>query len=140
MHAFSWKDATRRRRPHEPSSRPTRRLLRDSCNPAQMTTLVTGATGFIGRHLSERLTRDERRVKCLVRPMSDTALLLRSPNVDLTYGDIRDPATVRAAATGVRVVYHLAIDYSTPTLDDIQALIPACLEAGVERLVYFSSI
>ena len=71
-----------------------------------MPTLVTGATGFLGRHLLELLLgRTELRALC--RSPVDARLLRRS-GVDVVIGDVLDPASVRAALAGCETVYHLA--------------------------------
>lgn len=72
-----------------------------------MNALVTGATGFIGTHLVERLLAGGVRVRALVRPTSDTSLL-ESRGVELVRGDVRDPEAVGRAVAGCGVVYHLA--------------------------------
>src|SRR5579875_3581173 len=77
--------------------------------------LVTGATGFIGGHLAERLAREGHRVRCLVRPSSDTTRLRRA-GLELATGDLTDAASLRAAARGCRYVVHcgaLVSDWAT---------------------------
>jgi NAD dependent epimerase/dehydratase len=82
-----------------------------------VTVLVTGAGGFIGSHLCERLIRDGEQVRALVRYTSrrdigDLAHLESPPEV--TFGDLRDPYTVRELARGVDTVYHLGASISVP--------------------------
>jgi nucleoside-diphosphate-sugar epimerase len=69
--------------------------------------LVTGASGFIGQHLTRALTQRGDRVTCLVRKNSNRTSLT---NYDPTWavGDITDADTIRAAMKSVDVVYHLA--------------------------------
>src|SRR5881227_2104392 len=77
--------------------------------------LITGATGFIGGHLTERLLQEDRRVRCLVRPTSERALLKRL-NVDLVEGDLAMPRSLARAAEGCRYVLHcgaLVSDWAT---------------------------
>lgn len=74
---------------------------------AMVRALVTGATGFIGRHLVERLTRDGVAVRCLVRD-SRRAAVLQPLGAHLVRGDVTDPESLTAAVTGVDVVHHLA--------------------------------
>lgn len=69
--------------------------------------LVTGASGFIGGHLTERLVRDGHQVRCLVRPTSDLSVL-GTLDVELIEGAITDPEPVQAAVTGVDFVIHAA--------------------------------
>jgi nucleoside-diphosphate-sugar epimerase len=103
-------------------------------------TLITGATGFIGRHLTNRLTSQNRDVRCVVRPMSDTTTLLNRSNVELVCADLFDKAAVSDVLQGADIVYHLAVDYSRPAIDDVRNLIEVSLSAGVKRFVYFSSV
>jgi dTDP-glucose 4,6-dehydratase len=85
--------------------------------------LVTGAGGFIGSHLVEELVRQGADVRALVRYNSRADLgnlKLADPEVvrdiDVRFGDLRDPDTVRDVVDGVDVVFHLgaliAIPYS----------------------------
>src|SRR5690349_23391102 len=69
--------------------------------------LVTGATGFIGSHLTRRLVEQGDEVTCLVRSTSRVEPLERL-GVRLARGDIRDANAVRAAVERSEVVYHLA--------------------------------
>lgn len=69
--------------------------------------LITGATGFVGGHLAERLSSEGWAVRALVRPTSDTGRL-RSLGAELVPGDLADRGALEDAASGVEVVYHLA--------------------------------
>ena len=68
---------------------------------------VTGASGFIGSHLVERLAADGHAVVALVRSTSDSTLL-EQHGVTVTRGDVTDPAAVERTVTGCPVVFHLA--------------------------------
>ncbi|RSJ33772.1 GDP-6-deoxy-D-mannose reductase [Streptococcus sp. BCA20] len=72
-----------------------------------MYTLVTGATGFIGKRLVKRLVDEGRRVKCLVRNSSDIAYL-SSLGVEFIYGDILEATSYSKELVDVEIVYHLA--------------------------------
>jgi nucleoside-diphosphate-sugar epimerase len=69
--------------------------------------LVTGASGFIGTKLTERLVARGDDVVCLVRPSSKQTAL-EPLGVRFAVGDIRDAEAVRRAVDGSQVVYHLA--------------------------------
>jgi nucleoside-diphosphate-sugar epimerase len=69
--------------------------------------LVTGATGFIGHHLVQRLTTSGTAVTCLVRETSQCSRL-RELDVRLVHGDVSDLNSLEDAIRGVDVVYHLA--------------------------------
>ena len=82
---------------------------------------VTGAEGFIGSHLVEGLVRRGYRVKAMVlyNMWSSTAWLETldpeiAEQVDVVFGDVRDPATVLQLVEGASVVYHLAAIGSVP--------------------------
>lgn len=82
---------------------------------------VTGAEGFIGSHLVEGLVRRGHRVKAMVlyNMWSSTGWLETlapdvSDQVDVVFGDVRDPTTVRELVEGASVVYHLAAIGSVP--------------------------
>jgi dihydroflavonol-4-reductase len=121
-----------------------------------MRTLVTGATGFVGAHLARALVGRGVAVRCLVRPAAPAGRrvdLLAALPVELAPGDLREPASLRAAVAGCDVVYHCAADYRlfTPGASDVREmtasnvsgtdnLLAACAEAGVGRVVYTSSV
>jgi NDP-hexose 4,6-dehydratase len=82
---------------------------------------VTGAEGFIGSHLVEALVRRGNRVRAMVlyNMWSSTGWLETlgddiCDQVDVVFGDVRDPATVRELVEGAEVVYHLAAIGSVP--------------------------
>ena len=72
-----------------------------------MRVLVTGASGFIGLALVERLAARGDRVRALVRPTSRTAELVRL-GVELVEGSLADPASLVPAVDGCDLVVHLA--------------------------------
>ena len=72
-----------------------------------MKALITGATGFIGSHLVDRLVERDDTVRALVRPSSDVSYL-EERGVELVRGDITDAASLAAAVAGIDVVYHAA--------------------------------
>ncbi len=111
--------------------------------------LITGASGFLGSHLSNYLVAKGRRVRCLVRPTSDLSAL-DVKRVEICYGDLRDPASLRAAvAPPVPCVVHCAATTSETRVDYAQSfqtnvegtrhLLEACREQGVERFIMIST-
>lgn len=111
------------------------------------TCLVTGATGFIGGHLAQRLVREGYRVRCLVRESSDTALL--GPlGVELAQGDLTDVSSLTRAAQGCRLVLHCgALVSDWATVEEIKRVnvagtrnvLEASVDASVERFVHVST-
>jgi dTDP-glucose 4,6-dehydratase len=86
-------------------------------------TLVTGAAGFIGSHLTERLVNEGAKVRAFIRYNSrrDLGLLSMLPpellsKIEVVFGDLTDPQAVANAVRGTEVVFHLgaliAIPYS----------------------------
>jgi 2-alkyl-3-oxoalkanoate reductase len=113
-----------------------------------MRNLVTGATGFIGSHIAERLIKEGEETKALVRQMSDTAFL-KSIGVKLVYGDINDPVSLRNALKDIDIVYHsaaIAGEWVSPkeayrvNVEGTKKLLEASKEAGIKRFVFISSL
>lgn len=109
--------------------------------------LITGASGFIGGHIAERLRRDGRPVRCFVRPTSDTSLL-DGLGVELARGDLSSADSLVRAARGCRYVVHCgALVSDWATVEEIRRvnvagtryLLEASLAASVERFVHLSS-
>ena len=114
-----------------------------------MTTLVTGASGFVGSHVARQLVSAGQSVRVLVRRGSNLAAL-GGLHVECFEGDLRDTSSLERAMLGVRRVYHVAADYRlwTPRPEEIyetnvegtRRLFAAAKNAGVERIVYTSTV
>src|SRR5579863_8508032 len=78
--------------------------------PDFMTTLETGATGFVGSHVARQLVGAGARVRVLVRSGSKSSSL-DGLNVERVEGDLRDSLSLDRAMKGVRQVFHVAADY-----------------------------
>ncbi len=79
-----------------------------------MTTLVTGATGFVGSHVARLLVNQGHAVRIFSRPTSkktSNADVLADLPVERAEGDLRDAASIERAMRGVRRVFHVAADY-----------------------------
>jgi dihydroflavonol-4-reductase len=111
--------------------------------------LVTGATGFVGSAVARALLERGVRVRALVRPSSPRRNL-EALQVELAEGDMRDEASIQAALAGARWLFHVAADYRLWARDPQEivrnnlagtgAVMGAALAAGVERVVYTSSV
>jgi len=107
--------------------------------------LVTGGSGFIGRHLVTALMARDHRVRILDIEPPREAL----PGVEYVHGSILDDSIVASSLRDIEQVYHLAgISHLwTPCVDDFRrvncdgtkALLVAAREAGVARFLYCSS-
>jgi dihydroflavonol-4-reductase len=114
-----------------------------------MTTLVTGATGFVGSHVARQLVSAGRSVRVLVRPNSNLQALA-GLKVEYFEGDLRDQKSLECALQAIRCVFHVAADYRlwTPRPEEIyeinvkgtRNLLNAARHAGVERIVYTSTV
>jgi NAD dependent epimerase/dehydratase len=90
-------------------------------NVHQKRVLITGADGFIGSHLTERLLEEGCKVKAFVyyNSFNSWGWLDKLPKeklskIEIFSGDIRDPNGVRTAMKGVDIVFHLAALIAIP--------------------------
>ncbi len=109
--------------------------------------LVTGATGFIGQALIRHLLEDERQVRALIRPSTDSPGLPTGLPVQAAISNIEDERSLRAAMAGVDTVYHLVgVEWQgvggdlSVEIEGIRTLINVAHEAGVSRIVYLSHL
>jgi nucleoside-diphosphate-sugar epimerase len=110
--------------------------------------LVTGANGFVGSHLAEKLAQKGVQVNALVRKTSHIPFQT-GPLLRLVYGDVTDLDSIKAAAQGVKIIYHLAgilRGSSLQKLNEVNAegtrnVCEAALGVeGLKKLVYVSSL
>ena len=109
-------------------------------------TLVTGASGFLGWHVTRLLVERGHRVRALVRPASK----IRELDVEQVTGDLRDACSLERAVAGCGMVFHVAADYRLwaadeselygSNVDGTRYLMEAARKAGVERVVYTSTV
>ncbi len=112
-----------------------------------MRALVTGASGFIGSHIVERLIAAGDSVRAFVRPTSDVAHL-RELGVELAHGDITDPASLPPAMDGIDAVYHAAAAvtdwgpwrlFRSVTIEGTGNMLEAAARADVSRFLHVST-
>ena len=114
-----------------------------------MKALVTGATGFTGSALCERLIRDGWDVSAFVRASSNTAEIEKL-GVHCIENDIRDAGSVRESFPDVDVVFHIAAAYRAEhadhtefqrvNVDATRHLLEEALRRGVPRFVHCSTV
>ena len=119
--------------------------MAESAKPA----LVTGASGFVGSAVARALLAAGRRVRVLVRPTSDRRNIA-GLDVEARIGSLADWPSLKAAVEGCGALFHVAADYRlwvrdpeamfAANVDGTVRLMTAALEAGVERIVYTSSV
>ena len=111
--------------------------------------LVTGVSGFVGSAVARVLAGRGFAVRGLVRASSLRANLKNFPG-EIVEGDARDPAAMMRATTGARYLFHVAADYrlwardpgeiERNNLASTSAAMDAAIAAGVERVIYTSSV
>jgi nucleoside-diphosphate-sugar epimerase len=113
-----------------------------------MTTLVTGASGFLGSHIAQQLSQTGRPVRALVRKTSNVDFLNTLDGVELAYGSVEDYESCVQATKGVSGIIHAAglvkaksgDDFRMVNTDGTENLLRAGIHAGsVERFVFVSS-
>src|SRR5256886_9641309 len=114
-----------------------------------MTTLVTGAAGFLGSHVARQLMARGDDVRVLLRASSTNAAI-EDLSLEYVTGDLREPASLDRAMKGVKRVFHMAADYRLwarrsreiydSNVGGTKNLLAAAKRAGVEQLVYTSTV
>src|SRR5258708_1896864 len=112
------------------------------------TILVTGASGFLGSAIAAALRVRGHDIRVLARPSSPRTNL--NPADTLCEGDLRDRASLAAALKGARFLFHAAADYRLwardpeeihrNNLEGTRLIMEEALSAGLERIVYTSSV
>ncbi len=114
-----------------------------------MKTLITGANGFIGSAVMRCLLEADHDIRVMVRPGSERRNL-EGLSVEIIEGDLQDKASLEQAVKDCNAVFHVAADYRLwiPDPDNMyrtnvtgtRDLMLASTEAGVEKIVYTSSV
>jgi len=114
-----------------------------------MSTLVTGAAGFLGSHVTRQLVARGDDVRVLLRASSTNRAIADLP-LEYVTGDLRDPASLDRAMKGVKRVFHVAADYRLwakrkqdiydSNVGGTKNLLDAAKRAGVEQLIYTSTV
>jgi len=114
-----------------------------------MTTLVTGATGFLGSAIARELLSDGRKIKLLTRGNADRQNI-EGLDAEVVEGDLRDRESLKSAMKGCSALFHAAAYYSLWDRDkkliyDINVqgtrnILETALELDIGRVVYTSTV
>ncbi len=127
------------------------------------TVLITGATGFIGRHLANALRERNVEIRAVVRDVSRVSVLWPDDSVAGITCDLSQAGNLDDACDGADTIFHLASHSDTPdgpkaarepkglaldrqdlhyktTVDGTRVLLDAAVRAGVKRFIFFSSV
>ena len=113
--------------------------------------LITGTTGYIGRHLVARLVAQGERPRCLVRDINRAKRLLPADKVELVQGATTSPVSLDAAVQGIDTIVHAAFltadrkqstgnEYQKTNVHGTANLIKAAKNAGVKRIIEISGL
>jgi dihydroflavonol-4-reductase len=114
-----------------------------------MTTLVTGAAGFLGSHVARQLVARGDEVRVLMRASSNNRAI-SDLSLEYVTGDLRDAASLERAMKDVKRVFHVAADYRLwarrpqeiydSNVGGTKNLLAAAKNAGIEQLIYTSTV
>ncbi|HEY4707206.1 MAG TPA: complex I NDUFA9 subunit family protein [Thermodesulfobacteriota bacterium] len=114
-----------------------------------MNILVTGATGFVGSHLLDRLQTGRHRVRCMVAPFEMKAAQgLKSRGFEAVVADIMNRDEIRRAIPeGLDAVFHLAgiltetrkVKFVDIHVNATRNLVDACVEKNLKRFIFTSA-
>jgi dihydroflavonol-4-reductase len=114
-----------------------------------MKTLVTGAAGFLGSHVTRQLVARGEDVRILMRPSSSNRAI-SDLSLEYVTGDLRDSTSLDRAMNGVQRVFHVAADYRLwaknpqdiydSNVGGTKNLLGAAGRAGIEQLIYTSTV
>ena len=113
--------------------------------------LITGATGYIGRHLVSRLVAQGERPRCLVRDTQRAASLLPAEKVELVRGDTAQAASLESAVRDIDTIVHAAFitadrkespgnSYEGTNVRGTANVLKAAKSAGVKRVIEMSGL
>ncbi|MCY9692570.1 SDR family oxidoreductase [Paenibacillus alginolyticus] len=96
--------------------------------------LVTGATGFVGSHVINKLEETGQKYKCFVRNTSDTTYL-KSKNIELVYGSFDEPDSYNRALEGIDTLINIA----SLGFGHAETIVGGAVRNGVKRAIFVST-
>jgi uncharacterized protein YbjT (DUF2867 family) len=113
--------------------------------------LITGSTGFVGRHLVKRLVAEGEQPRCLARSQQKAAQTLPTDKIEVAIGDTTHPDTLEPAMQGVETVVHSAfitadikesrdVSYQGVNVDGTRNVVEAAKRARVKKIVLVSGL
>lgn len=113
--------------------------------------LVTGASGFLGSHLVERLSRDGYRVYALLRKSSSKEYLKDIKGINFIYGDLFDIPSLKSATKDMDVVIHCAAlmsnydwvkrkEFYRINCMGTKNMLDAAISSGIEHFIHISTV
>lgn len=107
--------------------------------------LITGATGFVGQHLLDQISRDKYRIRILTRDRHKK-LWCSTKDVEMAEGDLTDVVAVSNALKDINVVINIAAElrdsskFELTNVKGVENLIAGCIQNKVDRLIHLSSV
>lgn len=110
--------------------------------------LITGATGLVGQHLAQALVQQQQKIRAIYR--SEIPTFPGADKIEWVKADILDILTLEPAMVNITDVYHCAAIVSfhpsnknilhKTNIDGTANVVNACIQAGIRKLVYVSSV
>lgn len=109
--------------------------------------LLTGATGFVGSHMAKALAENNHKVRALARKTANTQKL-QELGLEIAYGDVTEPASLKGALKDVDTVIHLVAiieEKRGATFEKInrrgtENIVEAAKQAGVKRIIHMGAL
>ncbi|MFM2048912.1 MAG: hypothetical protein RI955_1460 [Bacteroidota bacterium] len=112
--------------------------------------LVTGGTGFLGNHLLQKLSNQQKPVRAMYRPSSGSKINKEIKNVEWVKGDVLEVDSISSAMQGITEVYHAAAMVSFDkrqhalmkkiNVDGTENMVNMALENKIQKFGYISSV
>jgi nucleoside-diphosphate-sugar epimerase len=109
--------------------------------------LVTGASGFVGKHLVEELLKNDYTVRVVIRKINER--FEKNKLIEVIYGDIRNPEVVAKATEEVDIVYHCAAlttnkgpwhTFQENNIEATRNLLKAAKKFKIKKFVFVSTV